>query len=316
MRNPRIQIMVQLITLAIVLVSLSNQQWLLSSSLLVAIVLILMVGIPHGANDHLLFFNLIKKNINNKSSSGTLFFTSYLGLIFLYILSWYFFPTFSLVLFILLSIYHFGQSNLYISPMKSRIVKLVSIFLSGSFVLLTPIFAHIETALPVIYTLSKNPDLLRVSNEIGIKLSVSLGVLMIIHWLLMIISKQIHFKVGFLEIINVFILFGLFYFSPLWIGFAVYFSLWHAIPSVEDQINFFKTTRVNYNLGKYVLEILPFTLVAILSLLLAYQFSGNYISVNQGIALLFSFIAVITLPHMIMMDILYQRMEANKERLN
>jgi len=316
MRNPRIQIMVQLITLAIVLVSLSNQQWLLSSSLLVAIVLILMVGIPHGANDHLLFFNLIKKNINNKSSSGTLFFTSYLGLIFLYILSWYFFPTFSLVLFILLSIYHFGQSNLYISPMKSRIVKLVSIFLSGSFVLLTPIFAHIETALPVIHTLSKNPDLLRVSNEIGIKLSMSLGVLMIIHWLLMIISKQIHFKVGFLEIINVFILFGLFYFSPLWIGFAVYFSLWHAIPSVEDQINFFKTTRVNYNLGKYVLEILPFTLVAILSLLLAYQFSGNYISVNQGIALLFSFIAVITLPHMIMMDILYQRMEANKERLN
>lgn len=316
MRNPRIQIMVQLITLAIVLVSFSNQQWLLSSSLLVAIVLILMVGIPHGANDHLLFFNLIKKNINNKSSSGTLFFTSYLGLIFLYILSWYFFPTFSLVLFILLSIYHFGQSNLYISPMKSRIVKLVSIFLSGSFVLLTPIFAHIETALPVIHTLSKNPDLLRVSNEIGIKLSMSLGVLMIIHWLLMIISKQIHFKVGFLEIINVFILFGLFYFSPLWIGFAVYFSLWHAIPSVEDQINFFKTTRVNYNLGKYVLEILPFTLVAILSLLLAYQFSGNYISVNQGIALLFSFIAVITLPHMIMMDILYQRMEANKERLN
>lgn len=308
--------MVQLITLAIVLVSFSNQQWLLSSSLLVAIVLILMVGIPHGANDHLLFFNLIKKNINNKSSSGTLFFTSYLGLIFLYILSWYFFPTFSLVLFILLSIYHFGQSNLYISPMKSRIVKLVSIFLSGSFVLLTPIFAHIETALPVIHTLSKNPDLLRVSNEIGIKLSMSLGVLMIIHWLLMIISKQIHFKVGFLEIINVFILFGLFYFSPLWIGFAVYFSLWHAIPSVEDQINFFKTTRVNYNLGKYVLEILPFTLVAILSLLLAYQFSGNYISVNQGIALLFSFIAVITLPHMIMMDILYQRMEANKERLN
>jgi len=316
MRNPRIQFIVQLITLAIVLVSFSSHEWLISSSLLVALVLIVTIGIPHGANDHLLFFNLIKKNINKKSSGGTLFFATYLGLIFLYVLSWYNFPTFSLALFILISIYHFGQSNLYISPIKSRIVKLVSIFISGSFVLLTPIFAHIETALPVIQTLSKNPALLTISNELGIKLAISLGILMIIHWLIMIISKQINFKVGFLEIFNVIILFGLFYFSPLWIGFAVYFSLWHAIPSVEDQINFFKITRVNYNLGKYVREILPFSLVAILTLLIAYQFSGNYISVNQGIALLFSFIAVITLPHMIMMDLLYQRMETDKGRQN
>ena len=42
---------------------------------------------------------------------------------------------------------------------------------------------------------------------------------------------------------------------------------------------------------------------------LAFKFSGDYISVNQGIALLFSFIAVITLPHMIMMDLLYLRIE-------
>jgi hypothetical protein len=50
-------------------------------------------------------------------------------------------------------------------------------------------------------------------------------------------------------------------------------------------------------------------LIALLGLFLAFQFSGDYISVNQGIALLFSFIAVITLPHMIMMDLLYLRIE-------
>ena len=46
--------------------------------------------------------------------------------------------------------------------------------------------------------------------------------------------------------------------------------------------------------------------------LLAFQFSGDYISVNQGLALLFSFIAVITLPHMIMMDLLYLRIGEKK----
>ena len=181
--------------------------------------------------------------------------------------------------------------------------------MSGSFVLLTPIFAHIETALPVIQTISKNPDILTISEETGIKLAISTGILMIIHWVILMLSKNINFKNGIHEILNVFLLFGLFYYSPLWIGFAIYFTLWHAIPSIEDQINFFKTTRANYNLGKYIREIFPFSLIALLGLFLAFQFSGDYISVNQGIALLFSFIAVITLPHMIMMDLLYLSIE-------
>jgi len=308
MRNPRIQLMVQLFTLIIIMLSLIKHELFVSSSLVVALVLIVLIGIPHGANDHLLFFNLINKRVDEKNEKSTLFFSSYIGLILLYVCCWYLFPTFSLGLFILISIYHFGQSNVYISPIESKFVKLISIFLSGSFVLLTPIFAHIETALPVIQTLTKNPDFLVISDKLGNKLAISTGMLMIIHWVILMLSKHINLKDGLIEILNVFLLFGLFYYSPLWIGFAIYFTLWHAIPSIEDQINFFKTTRENYNLGKYIREIFPFSLFALLGLFLAFQFSGDYISVNQGLALLFSFIAVITLPHMIMMDLLYLRL--------
>ena len=290
------------------MLSLIKHELFVSSSLVVALVLIVLIGIPHGANDHLLFFNLINKRVDEKNEKSTLFFSSYIGLILLYVCCWYLFPTFSLGLFILISIYHFGQSNVYISPIESKFVKLISIFLSGSFVLLTPIFAHIETALPVIQTLTKNPDFLIISDKLGNKLAISTGMLMIIHWVILMLSKHINLKDGLLEILNVFLLFGLFYYSPLWIGFAIYFTLWHAIPSIEDQINFFKTTRENYNLGKYIREIFPFSLIALLGLFLAFQFSGDYISVNQGLALLFSFIAVITLPHMIMMDLLYLRL--------
>ena len=309
MRNSRIQLLVQLFTLIIIMVSLSKSEWLVSSSLVIALVLILFIGIPHGANDHLLFFNLINRRIDEKNHKSNLFFGSYIGLILLYVVCWYLFPTFSLGLFILISIYHFGQSNLYTSPIESKFIKLISIFLSGSFVLLTPIFAHIETALPVIQTLSKNPSLITLPEEIGKKLSISVGILMIIHWAILMLTKNINLKNGLQEIFNTFLLFGLFYYSPLWIGFAIYFTLWHAIPSIEDQINFFKTSRANYNLGKYVRDIFPFSLIALLGLYLAFQFSGNYISVNQGIALLFSFIAVITLPHMILMGLLYQHVE-------
>jgi Brp/Blh family beta-carotene 15,15'-monooxygenase len=291
------------------MVSLSKSEWLVSSSLVIALVLIVFIGIPHGANDHLLFFNLINKSVDKNNKKSILFFASYIGLIILYVCCWYIFPTFSLGLFILISIYHFGQSNLYISPINSKFVKLISIFLSGSFVLLTPIFAHIETALPVIQSLSKNPDILKISEDLGNKLAISAGILMIIHWVILMLSKHINFKNGLQEILNVLLLFGLFYYSPLWIGFAIYFTLWHAIPSIEDQINFFKTSRANYNLGKYVREIFPFSLIALFGLFFVYHYSEDYISVNQGIALLFSFIAVITLPHMIMMDLLYLHIE-------
>jgi Brp/Blh family beta-carotene 15,15'-monooxygenase len=309
MRNPRIQLLVQLFTLIIIMVSLSESEWLVSSSLVIALVLILFIGIPHGANDHLLFFNLINKRIDEKKRKSTLFFGLYIGLILLYIGCWYLFPAFSLGLFILISIYHFGQSNLYVSPIESKFVKLISIFLSGSFVLLTPIFSHIETALPVIQTLAKDPYFLTISEELGNKVAISAGILMIIHWVILLLTKSINFKNGLQEIINTFLLFGLFYYSPLWIGFAIYFTLWHAIPSIEDQINFFKTSRANYNLGKYIREIFPFSLIALFGLLFAYNYSEEYISVNQGFALLFSFISVITLPHMIMMDLLYLHVE-------
>ena len=309
MRNPRIQLLVQLFTIIIILVSLSKSEWLVSSSLIIALVLIVFIGIPHGANDHLLFFNLINRRIDEKNHRSNLFFGSYIGLILLYVVCWYLFPTFSLGLFILISIYHFGQSNLYTSPIESKFIKLISIFLSGSFVLLTPIFAHIETALPVIQTLAKNSSLITLPEEIGNKLSIYVGILMIIHWVILMLTKNINLKNGLQEIINTSLLFGLLYYSPLWIGFAIYFTLWHSIPSIEDQINFFKTSKANYNLGKYIRDIFPFSLIALLGLYLAFQFSGNYISVNQGIALLFSFIAVITLPHMILMGLLYQHVE-------
>lgn len=316
MRNPKIHLLVQLVTIIIVMLNFISHELLVSCSLIIAVALIVLIGIPHGANDHLLFFNLFKKRALEEGSKTALFFLYYLGLIFLYVCSWFFLPAFSLGIFILISIYHFGQSNLYSIPLRSAKGKFLSIFLSGTFVLLTPILAHIETALPIIEILSKKTDLPSISNDFGKKLAILLGILMLLHWCLIILLKIISIEKGLFEIVNVLLLFGLFYYSPLWIGFAIYFTLWHAVPSIEDQINFFKRTRSAYNLGKYLREIFPFSVIALSGLFFAYQFSENIISVNQAIALLFSFIAVITLPHMIMMDLLYQGIEEEKTEEN
>jgi hypothetical protein len=62
MRSSKLQSVVQLITLIILLGCLSNHPFVISSSLIIAIILIVAIGIPHGANDHLLFFSLFQNS--------------------------------------------------------------------------------------------------------------------------------------------------------------------------------------------------------------------------------------------------------------
>jgi Brp/Blh family beta-carotene 15,15'-monooxygenase len=316
MRNAKLQRMVQLITLVVLLGCLSNHPFISASSFLLAVSLIILIGIPHGANDHLLFFNLIQNKLMGRNNPKVLFYGTYIGLMLLYAGVWYVFPLFSLFLFLIISVYHFGQSNLYTAHVESKFFKLLSILISGIFVLMTPILAHFETALPVITTLTQNNILVDISFEQGREIAFYLGMLTLIYWTFLIITKRISGKKGIENLLNHLLLFGLFYTAPLWLGFSVYFTLWHAIPSMEDQIKFFKRSREDYHFGNYIREIIPYTILALFGLAVALKFSGQYITQNQTLALLFAFIAVITLPHMIMMELFYQQMEKKGKVLN
>ena len=66
-----------------------------------------LLGIPHGAGDHL----LIQKQKKDQGLSFSLlrFMGSYLAVMLLYGLMWYYFPKISFVIFILISIFHFGE---------------------------------------------------------------------------------------------------------------------------------------------------------------------------------------------------------------
>ena len=66
--------------------------------------LIILFGIPLGAIDHIVY-----KTQNNISNIK--FYSFYLSLIVLYTVFWFIFPKWCLILFLLLSAYHFGESQ-------------------------------------------------------------------------------------------------------------------------------------------------------------------------------------------------------------
>ena len=83
--------------------------------------LILLFGIPHGHIDHIVY-----KTQNNISNLK--FFSFYLSLIILYTVCWFIFPKWCLILFLLLSAYHFGESQFSEFKFNSIKKKLTSIF--------------------------------------------------------------------------------------------------------------------------------------------------------------------------------------------
>ena len=75
---------------------------------IVGFLLILSIGVIHGANDLL----IIKKYTRKDSlKSQITYFLYYLGLVFLGFLFFYVFPSIALLSFVLVSIYHFGEQH-------------------------------------------------------------------------------------------------------------------------------------------------------------------------------------------------------------
>ena len=93
----------------------------------------------------------------------------------------------------------------------------------------------------------------------------------------------------------------MFWHTSLFLGFAVYFALWHALPSALDQITFLWKQTTMTTLWKYGQAVLPFSLLALGALgILVWLVPTE--GVSQYWSWLFVFIAAVTLPHMLLLD--------------
>lgn len=273
------------------------------ASTLIAVVLILLVGIPHGAADHRIFQELYT-HLHGRSAL-VLFYLAYLGLMAFVFLLWYFLPVVSFWVFIFLSSYHFGQGNFtYLSGESWRTKGLFLVW--GIWVIAVPVLLNYNEARPVLTTLL-NSDLPLLSSTI-IKTTVLSLTTIVIVWLLFTAS-QTTVQLLIKELFTLLALGLMFWFTPLFLSFAIYFALWHALPSALDQITFLWQQKTTITLWRYCKTVLPFSLLALAALggiawwMPEEDMSGYW-------SWFFMFIAAVTLPHMLLLDRVYQRMLA------
>ena len=250
----------------------------------IAYVIILSIGIIHGSND----FTILKKQQKDRSNylKSTLF---YLFLILLCLGSYWINSFVSILFFIILSSYHFGEQHLENKVSGTKFVNTIVYFTYG---LLIFSLIFIENLEDVDLIMSNLTGVLIPKNIIFGMLIFSvvvLGILYLYH-LIQKTATKIHI---IKELFYLLLLYLVFRTTSLTLGFAIYFVLWHSIPSIIDQTKFLSGSHFNESIISYIKTALLYWIISISGLLMAYV----YLSENYFNSIIFLVLFAVTAPH-------------------
>jgi hypothetical protein len=236
---------VTLITAAFAGASAAGIPWLDSAQHALLAAGTIIIGIPHGATDNHVFHHVLPRG------RALPFYAGYLLIAAAYGGLWALAPGASLVLFLLLSVYHFGQSNLFYTaiPEDAGVKKLLYLPW-GAFNLFPPILFRYDQAAPVIEAI-----------------------------------------VGY---------------APLPVATARAAAPWVSLSLLALNVAILSALFLR---GRAAV---PLSLVTFAGMALIFLIAGVYGDRDALIAMFFIVIAAVTLPHMIIMELLYRRRAGTK----
>jgi len=259
-----------------------------TSQIIVGFTLIFSFGILHGANDIIVFkeTNSLKKPISFVKLISSYIFTVLISaLLFISI------PWLALLLFVLVSGYHFGEQHW--QQLEDTILnwlKPIFKFTYGIFILLLLFVFHIEEVNQIVFSIiAVNVGFINIPYLLvffGLTLSI---------FFIYFNYKSVLFKKNIIEELLYLLVFSILFKvgSLIW-GFALYFIFWHSIPSLRDQIKFLYGKYSFENFKRYLRSAFAYWIISIVGIMLLYLLLKDVTIFN---ALFFSFLAAITFPH-------------------
>ena len=255
-----------------------------SYSILLFLIVMLSIGIPHGSVDHIIAF--INPNAR-KFESKLIFYVVYLSLIVFNIIIWVISPFLGLLVFLIISCYHFGETQ--VIGYNSTDNKILN-FVIGANILLSLFLNNIVELQEILYILPQFASLDLSAFDSVFFLLISVAILM-----LSIVNFEIKRKVPLYAEIT--ILYMVFFHTDLLTSFALYFGFCHSLPMLMLEFKEFKTD----SFIKFYLKTLPFTILSIIFGFLLYQFNNDLLTSDNLILFVFIIISSLTLPHVFIM---------------
>jgi len=227
-----------------------------------AYIMVISVGILHGANDLLILSTKEKKD---KTFIKNLLI--YIGIILFCIAIYFFSPFIAIILFVLLSAYHFGEEHLSDKITVNFLFNALYFLAYGIFIFALLFY---QSLADVDIIMKELTGVIFSKGQIEISLLVSAALLVLGSGYLILTKRNepILFLKEFLYLVLLFLVFNT---SSLILGFAIYFILWHSIPSIIHQIEFISGSLNKENTFSYIKKALIYWVISIVGLLLLYQ---------------------------------------------
>jgi beta-carotene 15,15'-dioxygenase len=248
----------------------------------------LVVGIPHGALDHLL--------LRKKGGSLFLFVAEYLFVVGLYFVMWHYFPMLSLLLFILFSAFHFGESEYEMYGIQSESFKsYIHAFLLGLSILVFISCTHVQEVSQLLISYNATWGVWLDKSWVA-PLSVGLAVLSLAYIVVQALLAKFKVFTGLLFILILGIP------TPLLLSFGLYFIVQHSSNAWQHMQGELKISSV----AMYK-KAIPFTLGALCILMLIVALNtAIFQKTDHYMGSVFTFLSCISLPHFMLMHLFYK----------
>ena len=250
-----------------------------------AYIMVISVGILHGANDLLI---LSTKDQKDKKLIKNLLI--YIGIILLCVVIYLLSSFVAIVLFVVLSAYHFGEEHLS-HKINVNFGFNAVYFLSYGLFIFALLFYQSMSDVDVIMTELTGLTFSKIQIEITLIVSAIFLSTGSVYLILMKRNESVLFLREFLYLVLLFLVFNT---SSLILGFAIYFILWHSIPSIIHQIEFISGSLTKENTFSYVKKALIYWVISIVGLLLLYQLLPE---IKLLATVVFVILFAVTAPH-------------------
>ena len=275
-----------------------NQFENLIISPVVCLFLILTIGISHGALDDQKGKKL-SQLYNVKKSY--FFYIIYSLIVISIIIFWLFFPTLSLILFLIVASYHFGKEDTEFLINNKNVSNLILYFFKGSLVIIAPLIFHFVETINIF-------KLLLIENEkfyLFLNFIEDNNILLIILSISLLSSIYCFFKD--LKIINILIFLDFFsiivlnYFLTPLIAFTIYFCFLHSFRHTISLIT--ELNENNFKIGAitFIKKAMPLTVLTAIFYVISLYFLSNFYQLNDAILkVIFIGLASLTFPHILL----------------
>ena len=208
----------------------------------------------------------------------------------------YFIPAFALILFVLISGYHFGEQHFHDLKIHNRSLKTIFFLSYGCAVVYLLLYTNSTESLDIIYQIT--------NTEITSSFLLYGLLVCFICFLMCFVYLYKSINIPLRELFYFAVFFVVFKTATLIWAFAIYFVLWHSIPSLLDQIKFLSKDINNKTILEYVKSSYVYWMVSVIGLFIFFKFLVN--EIDAFFALFFSFLAAITFPHVIVMTKIFK----------